>query len=59
MPGMQLHFDAPPQRVVSLVPSTTESLFDLGLGSAVVGITPASLSLLALTIAIIRMVVLL
>ncbi|MFM8320468.1 MAG: helical backbone metal receptor [Chloroflexota bacterium] len=28
-----------PQRVVSLVPSMTESLFDLGLGGAVVGIT--------------------
>ncbi len=28
-----------PQRVVSLVPSVTESLFDLGLGSAVVGVT--------------------
>ncbi len=29
----------PPQRVVSLVPSITESLFDLGVGDAVVGIT--------------------
>jgi iron complex transport system substrate-binding protein len=28
-----------PQRVVSLVPSLTESLFDLGLGGALVGIT--------------------
>ncbi|MBX3049152.1 MAG: ABC transporter substrate-binding protein [Anaerolineales bacterium] len=28
-----------PERVVSLVPSITESLFDLGLGSSVVGIT--------------------
>lgn len=35
----QLHFDRAPQRVVSLVPSMTESLFDLGLGGAVVGIT--------------------
>ena len=34
-----LHFLHPPQRVVSLVPSLTESLFDLGLGDAVVGIT--------------------
>lgn len=34
-----LHFTRPPQRVVSLVPSMTESLFDLGLGGAVVGIT--------------------
>jgi hypothetical protein len=31
--------DTPPQRVVSLVPSVTESLFDLGLGEAVVGVT--------------------
>lgn len=30
---------ATPQRVVSLVPSTTESLFDLGFGERVVGIT--------------------
>ncbi len=30
---------APPRRVVSLVPSVTESLFDLGLGEAVVGVT--------------------
>ncbi|MCB9134167.1 MAG: ABC transporter substrate-binding protein [Anaerolineales bacterium] len=28
-----------PQRVVSLVPSLTESMFDLGLGSALVGVT--------------------
>lgn len=33
------YFPTPPQRVVSLVPSITESLFDLGLGKAVVGIT--------------------
>ncbi|HEX7976883.1 MAG TPA: helical backbone metal receptor, partial [Anaerolineales bacterium] len=32
-------FSPPPRRVVSLVPSLTESLFDLGLGAAVVGIT--------------------
>jgi iron complex transport system substrate-binding protein len=31
--------DHPPERVVSLVPSMTESLFDLGFGSSVVGIT--------------------
>jgi ABC-type Fe3+-hydroxamate transport system substrate-binding protein len=31
--------DTPPQRVVSLVPSMTESLFDLGLGDRVVGLT--------------------
>lgn len=29
----------PPRRVVSLVPSLTESLFNLGLGSALVGVT--------------------
>jgi len=34
-----LHFTQAPQRVVSLVPSFTESLFDLGLGNSVVGIT--------------------
>jgi iron complex transport system substrate-binding protein len=34
-----LHLSAPPKRVVSLVPSLTESLFDLGLGESVVGIT--------------------
>jgi iron complex transport system substrate-binding protein len=34
-----LHFHQPPQRVVSLVPSYTESMFDLGLGEFVVGIT--------------------
>jgi iron complex transport system substrate-binding protein len=32
-------FHHPPQRVVSLVPSMTESMFDLGLGSALIGIT--------------------
>lgn len=34
-----LYFSEAPRRVVSLVPSLTESLFDLGLGSALVGIT--------------------
>jgi len=34
-----LHFHHAPQRVVSLVPSLTESMFDLGLGEALVGIT--------------------
>jgi len=34
-----LQFTHPPQRVVSLVPSLTESLFELGLGAAVVGVT--------------------
>jgi len=32
-------YDSPPQRVVSLVPSVTESLFDLGFGAALVGVT--------------------
>ena len=34
-----LKFTTPPQRVVSLVPSMTESLCELGLGQALVGIT--------------------
>ncbi|MBP7227521.1 MAG: ABC transporter substrate-binding protein [Longilinea sp.] len=34
-----LDLTSPPHRVVSLVPSLTESLFDLGLGSMVVGCT--------------------
>lgn len=34
-----MSLNSPPRRVVSLVPSVTESLFDLGLGGAVVGIT--------------------
>jgi iron complex transport system substrate-binding protein len=34
-----LHFRHPPRRVVSLVPSLTESLFDLGFGHSLVGIT--------------------
>jgi len=34
-----LQFLHPPKRVVSLVPSLTESLFDLGLGSSLVGVT--------------------
>lgn len=34
-----LIFEHPPQRVISLVPSITESFFDLGFGSAVVGVT--------------------
>jgi len=34
-----LHFHQPPRQVVSLVPSLTESLFELGMGSSVVGIT--------------------
>ena len=33
------HFETTPQRVVSLVPSYTESMFDLGFGAHVVGAT--------------------
>ncbi len=35
----KVHIPAPPQRIVSLVPSQTELLHDLGLGKRVVGIT--------------------
>lgn len=35
----ELVFRQPPKRVISLVPSQTESLFDLGFGGSVVGIT--------------------
>lgn len=34
-----MEFLTPPKRIVSLVPSMTESLFDLGFGAAVVGVT--------------------
>jgi len=37
--GRTFHFATPPSRVVSLVPSLTETLFDLGAGDEVVGIT--------------------
>ena len=37
--GVTVTLPHPPQRIVSLVPSTTETLFALGLGSRVVGIT--------------------
>jgi len=37
--GRTLDFYQPPRRVVSLVPSTTETLFDLGAGDSVAGIT--------------------
>ena len=33
------HFETTPQRVVSLVPSYTESMVDLGFGANVVGVT--------------------
>jgi ABC-type Fe3+-hydroxamate transport system substrate-binding protein len=37
--GRDLDFSAPPRRVISLVPSLTETLFDIGAGEAVVGVT--------------------
>lgn len=37
--GRTFDFSTPPTRVVSLVPSLTETLFDLGAGDAVIGIT--------------------
>lgn len=37
--GLEIPIDEPVQRIVSLVPSMTESLFDLNLGDKVVGIT--------------------
>jgi len=37
--GRDFNFPTPPTRVVSLVPSLTETLFDLGAGDAVAGIT--------------------
>lgn len=37
--GHTFEFSAPPKRVVSLVPSLTEVLFDLGAGASVAGVT--------------------
>lgn len=37
--GREIVFDRPPTRVVSLAPSITETLFALGLGDKVVGVT--------------------
>lgn len=37
--GRESVLEAPPQRIVSLVPSQTELLFDLGLGERVVGVS--------------------
>jgi ABC-type Fe3+-hydroxamate transport system substrate-binding protein len=39
MIGRTLIFDFPPQRIISLVPSITELLFELGLGDKIVGCT--------------------
>lgn len=38
--GTVLDLDRPPRRVVSFVSSATETLFELGCGGAVVGVTP-------------------
>ncbi len=37
--GNTIQLDAPPRRIISLVPSQTELLFDLGLDEEVVGVT--------------------
>ncbi len=37
--GSELKIPFPPQRIVSLVPSQTELLFELGLNKEIVGIT--------------------
>ncbi len=37
--GVVFAATGPPRRIVSLVPSITETLFGLGLGDAVVGLT--------------------
>lgn len=37
--GREIKFSFPPQRIISLVPSQTELLFDLGLDDEIVGIT--------------------
>src|SRR5258708_22502407 len=37
--GFRVQLDHPPRRIVSLVPSWTETLFALGMGEGVVGVT--------------------
>ena len=37
--GVAVALRAPPRRIVSLIPSITETLFALGLGDAVIGCT--------------------
>ena len=37
--GFRLEIKSPPRRIISLVPSWTETLFAMGLGDAVVGVT--------------------
>ena len=37
--GVVFAAEVPPRRIVSLIPSITETLFTLGLGEAIVGVT--------------------
>ena len=37
--GIAFEAATPPRRIVSLIPSVTETLFALGLGDAIVGVT--------------------
>jgi len=37
--GETIEFNFPPKRIISIVPSQTELLFDLGLENEVIGIT--------------------
>jgi ABC-type Fe3+-hydroxamate transport system substrate-binding protein len=37
--GRRVELNAPPRRIVSLVPSSTEALWDMGVGGAIVGVT--------------------
>lgn len=37
--GVIFTAEHPPRRIVSLIPSVTETLFSLGLGEAIIGVT--------------------
>jgi len=37
--GVVFTAETPPRRIISLIPSITETLFALGLGDAIVGVT--------------------
>ncbi|MGL6267136.1 MAG: hypothetical protein ACRC2O_04400 [Chitinophagaceae bacterium] len=37
--NFEIHFDAYPRRIISIVPSQTELLYDLGLDEEIIGIT--------------------
>ncbi|TCD00010.1 cobalamin-binding protein [Pedobacter frigidisoli] len=37
--GREINFDFPPKRIISIVPSQTELLFDLGLDQEIIGLT--------------------